>query len=125
DELHRRHPLHGLLGQLGRNRRVVRLQLERFNRAELAAQLAGLLGADPPARLVDDIYARSQGNPFFAEELLLTGASDGGGRAALPPSLREVLLTRVVRLGDRTQQLLGGAAAAGPGGTQPLLAGVA
>jgi DNA-binding CsgD family transcriptional regulator/tetratricopeptide (TPR) repeat protein len=125
DELHRRHPLHGLLGQLGRNRRVVRLQLERFNRAELAAQLAGLLGADPPARLVDDIYARSQGNPFFAEELLLAGASDGGGRAALPPSLREVLLTRVVRLGDRTQQLLGVAAAAGPGVTQPLLAAVA
>jgi tetratricopeptide (TPR) repeat protein len=36
-----------------------------------------------------------------------------------------VLLTRVVRLGDRTQQLLRVAAAAGPGATQPLLAAVA
>jgi DNA-binding CsgD family transcriptional regulator len=35
-----------------------------------------------------------------------------------------VLLTRVVRLRDRTQQLLGVAAAAGPGVTQPLLAAV-
>ena len=43
----------------------------------------------------------------------------------LPPNLQEVLLTRVVRLGDRTQQLLRVAAAAGPGATQPLLAAVA
>jgi predicted ATPase len=114
DELDRRHPLHGLLGELIRNRRVVRLELRRFTRAELAEQLAGLLGADPPARLVDDIYARSEGNPFFAEELLLVGG--GAGPATLPPSLQEVLLTRVVRLGHRTQQLLRVAAAAGPGG---------
>jgi predicted ATPase len=75
----------------------------------------------PPTRLLDDIYARSEGNPFFAEELLLVG---GDGPGALPPSLQEVL-TRVVRLGDRTQQLLRVAAAAGPGVTQPLLAAVA
>jgi DNA-binding CsgD family transcriptional regulator/tetratricopeptide (TPR) repeat protein len=122
DELHRRHPLRRPLAELTRNRRVVRLQLERFTRAELTQQLAGLLGADPPARLVEDIYARSEGNPFFAEELVLAG--EGGGPGALPPSLREVLLTRVVRLGHRTQQLLRVAAAAGPGATQPLLAAV-
>jgi predicted ATPase len=63
DELDRLHPLRRLLAELTRNRRVVRLELPRFSRAELAEQLAGLLGADPPARLVDDIYARSQGNP--------------------------------------------------------------
>jgi DNA-binding CsgD family transcriptional regulator len=121
DELDRRHPLHGLLGELARNRRVHRLELERFTRVELAEQLAGLLGTDPPTRLVDDIYGRSEGNPFFAEELLLAGADP----RALPPSLQQVLLARVVRLGDRTQQLLRVAAAAGPGVTQPLLAVVA
>ena len=36
-----------------------------------------------------------------------------------------MLLARVVRLGDRTQQLLRVAAAAGPGVAQPLLAAVA
>jgi ATP/maltotriose-dependent transcriptional regulator MalT len=122
DELHRLHPLRGLLAELARNRRVRRLELARFTRAELAEQLAGLLGADPPARLVQDIYARSEGNPFFAEELVLAGG--GAGPAALPPSLQEVLLTRMLRLGHRTQQLLGVAAAAGPGVTQPLLAAV-
>jgi DNA-binding CsgD family transcriptional regulator/tetratricopeptide (TPR) repeat protein len=120
DELDRRHPLRRLLGELVRNRRVVRLELPRFRRAELAELLAGLLGEQPPAQQVDDVYARSGGNPFFAEELVLAGADPG----VLPPSLREVLLARVVRLGDRTQQLLRVAAAAGPGVTQPLLAAV-
>jgi DNA-binding CsgD family transcriptional regulator/tetratricopeptide (TPR) repeat protein len=123
DELDRLHPLRRLLGELGRNRRVQRLELPRFSHAELAEQLAGLLGADPPTRLVDDIYARSGGNPFFAEELLLAG--EGADPRALPPSLREVLLARVVRLCPRTQRVLGVAAAAGPGATQPLLAAVA
>jgi DNA-binding CsgD family transcriptional regulator/tetratricopeptide (TPR) repeat protein len=122
DELDRLHPLRGLLGELARNRRVVRLELPRFTRAELTEQLAGLLGAEPPARLVDDIYARSEGNPFFTEELVLAGTA---GPGALPPNLQEVLLTRVVRLGHRTQQLLRVTAAAGPGVTQPLLATVA
>jgi predicted ATPase len=121
DELHRLHPLRGLLGELARNRRVQRLELGRFTRAELAEQVAGLLGADPPARLIKEIYGRSEGNPFFAEELLLAGADPG----VLPPSLQQVLLTRVVRLGRDTQQLLSVAAAAGPGVTQPLLATVA
>jgi predicted ATPase len=74
DELDRLHPLRGLLAELVRNRRVQRLELPRFSRAEVAGQLAGLLGADPPARLLDDVYARSGGNPFFTEELVLAGA---------------------------------------------------
>jgi DNA-binding CsgD family transcriptional regulator len=122
DELDRLHPLRGLLGELARNRRVQRLELPRFSRAELAEQLTGLLGADPPTRLVDDIYARSEGNPFFAEELLLAG--EGADPRALPLSLKEVLLARVVRLDHRTQQLLRVTAAAGPGVAQPLLAAV-
>ena len=125
DELHRLHPLRGLLGELARNRRVERLELPRFTRAELAEQLAGLLGADPPARLVDDVHARSEGNPFFAEELVVASDGAGAGPGALPPSLREVLLARVVRLGGGTQQVLRVAAAAGRGVTQLLLAAVA
>jgi predicted ATPase len=85
DELHRRHPLRGLLGELARNRRVARLELARFTRAEVAEQLAGLLGDQPPTRLVEDVYERSEGNPFFTEELLLAGAGKDPG--VLPPSL--------------------------------------
>jgi len=55
DELDRLHPLRQLLSELTRNRRVQRLDLPRFSRSELAQQMAGLLGADPPDRLVDDL----------------------------------------------------------------------
>jgi predicted ATPase len=79
DELHRRHPLRRLLGELTRNRRVQRLDLARFTRAEVAEQLAGLLGADPLTRLLDDLYARSEGNPFFTEELLLAARAAARG----------------------------------------------
>ncbi len=124
DELHRLHPLRGLLAELGRNRRVQRLELRRFTRTELTQQLAALLGFDPPAGLVEEVYARSAGNPFFTEELVLAGAGDTPGPGALPPSLQEVLLARVVWLGRGTQRVLGVAAAAGPGVTQPVLAAV-
>ncbi len=131
DELHRLHPLRRLLAELVRNRRVQRLELPRFTRGELAEQLSSLLGAEPPQGLIEEVYARSEGNPFFAEELVLAG--DAGGASALqpastatlPPSLQEVLLTRVVRLGRGTQELLRVAAAAGPGVTQSLLSAVA
>jgi DNA-binding NarL/FixJ family response regulator len=122
DELNRLHPLRELLAELVRNRRVSRLELARFTRSELAELLTGLLGADPAARLLENVYARSGGNPFFAEELAL--ASERAGASALPPSLQEVLLTRVARLGAGTQQVLRAAAVAGPGVTQAVLAAI-
>lgn len=121
DELPGLHPLRGLLAELARNRRVSRLELSPFTRSELAEQLTGLLGQDPPARLVEDIYVRSEGNPFFAEELV---AAERAKPGALPPSLQEVLLARVVRLSRGAQRVLRAAAAAGPGVTQPTLAAV-
>ena len=41
----------------------------RFTREELRAQLEGILGQRPEARLVDDLFARAEGNPFYTEEL--------------------------------------------------------
>jgi DNA-binding CsgD family transcriptional regulator/tetratricopeptide (TPR) repeat protein len=71
---------------------------------ELATLLTARGGAP---ELTDAIVARSEGNPFFAEELL---AVRGG---ALPRGLRELLLQRVARLDAPTQDLLRLAAAAG------------
>jgi DNA-binding CsgD family transcriptional regulator/tetratricopeptide (TPR) repeat protein len=121
DELPGLHPLRGLLAELARNRRVSRLELPPFTRPELAEQLTGLLGEEPPGRLVEDVYVRSEGNPFFAEEL---AAAERAGAGVLPPSLQEVLLARMVRLSRGAQQVLRAAAAAGPGVTQPVLAAV-
>jgi DNA-binding CsgD family transcriptional regulator len=110
DELHRRHPLRGFLAEAGRLDCVERVELDRFTRRELAAQLAGIRGERPDPRLVDDLFARSEGNAFFAEELLAAG--DAG---RLPDSLRDALTLRVDGLPAETQRVVRVAAAAGTG----------
>jgi DNA-binding CsgD family transcriptional regulator len=122
DELHRRHPLRPFLAELDRGRRVERLELARFGRAEVAAQLAGIQGAPAPAELAERIHARSDGNAFFVEELAATAADDDG---ELPPSLRDTLLARIELLEEPTQQVLAVAAAAGARVEDDLLAEVA
>ena len=121
DELHRRHPLRPFLAELDRGRRVERLELARFGPAEVAAQLAGIRGAPPPAELVERIHARSGGNAFFVEELAATAATDG----ELSPSLRDTLLARIELLGEPTQQVLRVLAVAAAAVPDPLLAEVA
>ena len=81
DELHRRHPLRPLLAELERSPCSRRIELQRFDRAEVADQLADILGAAPAADVVERMYGRSEGNPLFTEELLAAGVD---GRAALP-----------------------------------------
>src|SRR5207253_5457972 len=51
DELHRGHPLRQLLADAERVPSVERLELPRFTRRELAAQLAGILDAPAEPRL--------------------------------------------------------------------------
>ena len=72
-----------------------RLELRPFDRDELGAQLADILGSIPPDDVVARLFDRSEGNPLFTEELLAGGLD---GRGALPPTLREALLTRLERL---------------------------
>src|SRR5215207_9276443 len=87
DELHRRHPLRPLLAELVRLPGVERLQLAPFSRAELAEHLEAIAGAPLSADQVAGIYARSEGNPFYAEQLLAAGADDA--QVALPETLTE------------------------------------
>ena len=97
DELHRRHPLRPLLAELERTR-ALRIDLGGFTREELAEQLESILGAAPDDALVDRLYARSEGNPLFAEELLAAGVD---GRGAVPPSLADALALRIEKLVGR------------------------
>jgi DNA-binding CsgD family transcriptional regulator/tetratricopeptide (TPR) repeat protein len=101
DELHRRHPLRPLLAELERVR-ALRVDLAGLTRDELRDQLAGILGADPDPALVERLYARSEGNPLFTEELLAAGLD---GRGALPPSLAAALALRVERLPADAQEV--------------------
>src|SRR4029077_9556748 len=49
---------------------VEELRLRPLSRDEVAEQIAVLTGAREPARVVDELYARSGGNPFFVEQLV-------------------------------------------------------
>ena len=73
DELSRRHPLRPLLAELERSGRAERVDLERFDRDDVAAQLHGILGEAPTPEVVEAVFARSDGNAFFTEELVAAG----------------------------------------------------
>jgi hypothetical protein len=120
DELHRRHPLRPFLAELERSGRTERLELERLGRRELAELLSGILEEPAPPALVGDVLARSEGNPFFAEELL--AAHRDGTR--LPLALRDLVLARVETLSEPAQRVLEVAAVAGTRVDHELLATV-
>jgi DNA-binding CsgD family transcriptional regulator/tetratricopeptide (TPR) repeat protein len=104
DELHRQHPLRPFLAGLDRSGRVQRLDLGRFDRTDVADLLAGILGREPDDELVERIFLRSEGNAFFAEELLAVAHHSDGRN--LPPSLENVLLSRLQILPEDTQATL-------------------
>ena len=94
------------------------LRLGPFPRDELTVLLTAHAEHPLPAALTDAIAARSEGNPFFAEELL---AVADGQHAGLPQGLRDLLLQRVARLGHQGRGVLRLAAAAGRQVGYPLL----
>lgn len=77
------------LAELQRDPKVSRVRLDRLSRDGVAAMVAGLLGARPPRAMVDTLFARGQGNPFYTEELT---AASAAGEQSLPRELRDVLL---------------------------------
>jgi ATP/maltotriose-dependent transcriptional regulator MalT len=109
DELHRRHPLRPLLAELERVR-ALRVDLGGLTREELREQLSDILGTAPEPALVERLYARSEGNPLFTEELLAAGLD---GRGAVPPSLAAALSLRIERLSDDAQEVVRVLAAGG------------
>jgi tetratricopeptide (TPR) repeat protein len=110
------------LAELDRSGRAQRLELPCLDRAGTLAQLMGILGAAPAADLVDAIFARSEGNPFFTEELL---AAARAGSRELPATTRNLLQGRIEGLPERARHVLGVAAVAGRQVSHPLLAAVA
>ena len=116
DDLHRRHPLKSLLAELERGGAAwIRLAgLARRDVAELVAQAAG----SDAVHDVPVLFGRTEGNPFFIEELLAAPASV----ISLPEGLRELLLDRLHALPDSALAVLRPASVLGQGFTEDLLA---
>ena len=125
DELHPR--LSRWLTQLDRERLAQEVSLERLSRAEVAVMLHAMpeLKQGIDADLLDTLYARSEGNPFFVEELLKSLMTAGGLesvegtwkrtalQAPVPRSVQEAVQQRTAYLSADAKRLLTLAAVAG------------
>ncbi|WP_272951801.1 helix-turn-helix transcriptional regulator [Streptomyces xinghaiensis] len=102
DDIHRRHPLRPFIAEQDRLRTVRRIELPRLSREEVRRQLTGIRGSEPDRRLADEIFERSEGNPFFVEELATSDYASCG----LSDSLRDLLLVRVEALPEPAQRIV-------------------
>ncbi len=110
------HPLAEALAELRRSRSVDLLPLAGLGEAEVAELITGRAGRQAPRRFVRRVADRSEGNPFFIEELLhdLSAESDWDVAAGgVPDSVKDLLLRRLRGLGDDCRQALSVAAVAG------------
>ena len=107
-----------------RDARVEEIGLGPLSRAEVAEQVTGLVQAQPPAGLVEEVYARAEGHPFFTEQLVAAAVTDSaglGGPLRLPARLGGLLLARSARCGDDAGAVLNGLAVAGRPMTETML----
>jgi DNA-binding CsgD family transcriptional regulator/tetratricopeptide (TPR) repeat protein len=125
EELHPR--LRRWLTQLDRERLAEECSLERLSRADVVAMLQAMLDLKQrvDADLLDTLYARSEGNPFFVEELLKSLMTTGElvsidgtwkrttRRAPIPRSVQEAVQQRTAYLSADAKRLLTLAAVAG------------
>ena len=70
-------PLARTLEELLRQRLAHRIALRRLPQDDVAAMLDALSGQEPPAPLVQAVYAETEGNPFFVEEVFQHLAEEG------------------------------------------------
>jgi DNA-binding CsgD family transcriptional regulator len=117
DDLHRRHPLTPLLGELGRLAGVEHVQLKPLDDEAISRHLRALV--ELPAEVLQAVVRRAEGNAYFAEELALAAVDTGED---LPTRLSEVLLGRLDRLAPETLALVRLAAVAGRRVDHALLA---
>ena len=122
DELDRDDPVATMLAELARRPSVERIDLGPLDLAATSAQLAVVLGVEPDPALARRIHRRSDGNPFFIEQLAWAHAD--GESTSVPASLRDILLTQLSRQAPEVQDLLAAAAIAGPGVDDTLLASI-
>ncbi|WP_433263523.1 helix-turn-helix transcriptional regulator [Actinosynnema sp. CS-041913] len=120
DDLHRSHPLRPLLNELVRLPAVHRLDLTPLSAID-ARSFVAALADDLPDDVVLEVAERSDGNPFFAEELIAV-ATDGSG---IPWTLAEVLLARIERLSPAAQHVVRVASVGGRSVRHDLLREVA
>ena len=126
-ELDSSRPLARTLDGLVRRHLASRMSIKRLPESGVADMLAAMGGVNPPATLVGSIYAETEGNPFFVEEVFKHLGESGllfepGGKwrtdlevseLDVPESVRLVIGRRLERLGEGARRALSAAAIVG------------
>jgi len=123
---------------MNRERLFQAMPLKRLQEAEVSRMLAQTLGEEPSERLAQVVYEKTEGNPFFVEEvtryLIESGAVTQGetgwelretAMMELPVSVKAVVGEKLERLGEESHGVLTWAAVAGQEFTLQLLQEVA
>lgn len=123
EDVTRGHPVRTFLSEAERDRWVERRELGRLTRSQVRKLAKSLIVDEAPSESVfDTVFRRSDGVPFFVEELVgIDGCRDEG---EVPDTLRELLLARYERLSESAQELLRLVATGGVRISHALLAAV-
>ena len=105
EDVTRGHPVRDFLSEAERDRWVERRELGRLTKSQVKKLTRSLIVDEVPSELVlDTVFRRSDGVPFFVEELVgIDGCREEG---LVPDTLRELLLARYERLPEPAQGLL-------------------
>ncbi|WP_197517310.1 ATP-binding protein [Microbacterium karelineae] len=101
EDVGRTDPARAFLRELSRDRHATRVTLERLGREQVRLLAVALSGRTPSPSELDRFVQRSDGVPFYVEEVV-----DLGGDAPLSDGLRELLLVRYERLSHDAQRVL-------------------
>ncbi len=119
-EVEERHPLSPVLTELNRARLLQSAQLKRLSFDEVAEMIRQILGQnDVPEEFCKLIYEKTDGNPFFVEEVIASLKEEEvivreGNRYRIrevsaiefPKTVKDVLKTRLSRLDEKCQTVL-------------------
>ena len=117
EEIAPNHPLRRLYADELRHERAQLISLTRLAPADAQAliQIAAARGAAIDAALAKRLERESEGQPFFLIEFLKLLERDGTlpEQDGLPATVRELLESRLARIGETARQILSAAAALG------------
>ena len=110
-------PVASWLAQARGGAGVEEITLGPLSQAEVAEQVAALVVGPVPPGVVDEVFARAEGNPFFTEQLVAALPGRDGGTmsapAGLPARLAGLLTARADRCAGDARAVLDALAVAG------------
>jgi DNA-binding CsgD family transcriptional regulator len=118
DDLSRRLPGGDLLLRLERRHAVEQVRLDRLDRTDVGALVAAIRAEPPTSAVIEALYTRTGGNPFYIEEILAAACREVGPSdlqaVRLPWSLEEAVRSQLEGLSTQERRVLEAAAICGP-----------